>query len=705
MSSPQTASRSPAPFIPAIDGIRALAVIAVILYHAEIAGLAAGGFLGVDVFFVVSGYLITRQLLGEHDLRGRIAVTDFYLRRVRRLIPAIVAMILVLGIISPLLAPGAAGRLWEDTPAGLLQVSNWWQLHSRQSYFEMSERLPLLRHLWTLALEWQFYLLWPVVLSLVLRRWGRACIPWIAAVGALASTAWMTWLVWSTGVPVETDPSRVYLGSDTHAMGLLVGAFIGSLRARAWVEDAAAGGWIRARRHDLLAAGALLLILAAFWWVREDSALLYRSGGFLAVAVVSALLVRTVSERPAHRMTRWLDARVLCWIGERSYGLYLWHWPVMLLLRPGHELPAGPYTALLIQIAVTTLIAEASYRYIETPLRRRPISAWTTPLPVSVFTAGVVMALTLNLMPAPFGLGGARSPELAQQAEATAAAEPAPASAAPAEVSTTPLVKPDGQGRLLTAIGDSVLLGARDTLMRHIPGVRVDAQVGRQGHEGLAKTRALRAAGELAPAVLVHLGTNGYLNEQQFSQLLAELSDRQLVILLNVHAKRRWSEPNNALLAKFAAQHPNVRMVDWARLGSQRPEYFVSDGIHLTGAGMRGLLDAVRSAIGLPEAPPVVARREPPPTQKAKPMVAMLGKPPVPRRPGMSTNLGATAVTPAFPARPTARMPQPPPQSPPQTARPDHAVPDYASQAEFTAIRSSESRAIPAEPALRPTEH
>ena len=364
------------PYLPALDGLRAIAVIMVFAYHLEFPW-ASGGFLGVDVFFVISGYLITRLLVDEHADRGRIGLGSFWIRRFRRLVPAMVAM-----IAATLMATHRWGlpEQWTsirvDALAALGYVANWRFVLDDQSYFDASLGPSPLLHTWSLAVEEQWYLLWPIVMiglcawaARHVRASNRVAMAVVAA--ATASAVWMAVLF------DPADPSRVYFGTDTRAQQLLIGA------ALAWILHAAPGltelaSSSRTRPAFAVALGALVATAAL---VGDEAAWLYR-GGLFAISLVAAVVVLGTTTRPGTGLA-WLGAAPLVWIGRRSYGIYLWHWPVIIFMVPatGGELGRWPLTGL--QVGVTLLLTEVSHRLIESPVRRstaapvRTITAWS----------------------------------------------------------------------------------------------------------------------------------------------------------------------------------------------------------------------------------------------------------------------------------------------------------------------------------------
>ncbi len=351
--------------LPALDGIRALSVTAVFLYHTRFPW-AAGGFLGVESFFVISGFLITSLLLREWLGSGRIDLKGFWLRRARRLLPALWALLLAAPVAAALWMPGALPRLWEDTVAALVYATNWAYIVRQIPYFEQFAQPPLLQHLWSLAVEEQFYIVWPLVVFAAARglklgslRDARRLVPGLA-VAALASTIWM-----AVSFDPQGDASRVYFGTDTRAAGFLVGALLAAVwqptgeSGRRW-EDVA--GWV--------ALGALLI---AFVSVDEFTPWLYR-GGFLMIAALTAVVIRLTLVKGTS-IEAVLASRPFAWIGARSYGLYLWHWPVVVVTGPA--LAALPWQiAVGAQAFVTLCLSEASYRWVESPIRRQGFATW-----------------------------------------------------------------------------------------------------------------------------------------------------------------------------------------------------------------------------------------------------------------------------------------------------------------------------------------
>jgi peptidoglycan/LPS O-acetylase OafA/YrhL len=616
--------------------VRAIAVAGVLLYHSEMPWFQ-GGFLGVDVFFVLSGFLITGLLAREIEREGRLNIGSFYLRRFRRLVPAVLLLLVSTLVLSAFFVPDAAPRVKSDGLAALFYVSNWWLIASGQSYFEFISRPPLLQHLWSLAIEEQFYVVWPVVVWTAMRLAGRRGLAALALVGAAVSTWWMATLSAAHGYP-DADPSRIYFGTDTHCMGLLLGAALAAVW-QPWTAGALTrrvnGGFV------LLGMAASAAVAFAYVQVGERAPLVY-SGGFLLLSVAVCGLIVAASH-PGSWFGRLLGRQPLRWMGERSYGLYLWHWPIYVVTRPGLDIQLTDGANLLLRLALTCAVAELSYRFIEHPIRegaigrfaqawrqashsgRRPL-AWRAsvavlPAAAMLVMAGAALAITPSAKP-----GGEIAPDVAEAMgianggptkvtiERFAARPPSsmpPAVAtngrrdatAPVALAGTIVINLEGPGRVtqvndggLTAVGDSVLLGMRFQLERSIPGVQLDAEVGRQAFMVLQRLRDLKAENLLAPTVLIHIGTNSYVGEKPLRRTLVDLADRQLVILVNAHAPRRWVTENNEMLSRVVRDYPNAVLIDFAEAATLHPEFFVSDDIHLTAAGQRALVDAVKRA-------------------------------------------------------------------------------------------------------------
>jgi peptidoglycan/LPS O-acetylase OafA/YrhL len=611
-----------------LDGLRAVAVVAVVTFHFAPTALG-GGFLGVDIFFVLSGYLITRMITTEFLRFGTFRLGNFYRRRARRLLP---------GLAVVLVAALAAAAFWRDqlttvraaTAAAASYVSNWWLAFAHHSYFVSAGRPSMLQHLWSLAVEEQFYLFWPLiaigVCTVTPARWRARALAGVALLLALGSAAEMAVLAIAQDAPYGADASRLYYGTDTHSMGLLLGAAFGAL--------AAGSATARTPRRRLLwltdglGAGALATLAVMVATTSEDSARLYR-GGFLVLAAVTAVATATLA-RDGSRLGAALDRRPMRWLAARSYAIYLWHWPIAVVTRPGIDVHWPAPAVLLVRVALTLLLADATYRVVERPVRtlglrdslrggvRRvtrvvvgeaPVGARlaTAALVTTALVAGGVLATgpraTLSAgqkalaashggrdlplgpahrdLPLPSPIGSISN----VAAESTApsrqpAPRPRPTRGGPAHPAT-------GHAAPITlrAYGDSVMLGARLSLDHRFPGGMLDAIEGRQPGPILLDVEHDQAAGKLRNLVVIGVGDNGLINSDDLRRALDCLRKVQHVVVVNNRVGRAWEAPNNRTIAQVVPHFGNVTLLDWHSASAGHPAWFYDDGIHLTPAG------------------------------------------------------------------------------------------------------------------------
>jgi len=595
-------------YIPALDGVRALAVAAVLVYHGDL-GWFSGGFLGVDVFFVLSGYLITSVLLDAWRRNGgSLGLGRFYLHRARRLLPALLVMITVTCAYVVVFLPDEASKLRGGMVASFGYVTNWYLIFHQQSYFSAIGRPPMLQHLWSLAIEEQFYLLWPLLLGLALKFWRPSRIKLAVTILAAAGvSALLMALLYRAG----SDPSRVYYGTDTHSSGLLIGAAMAVLLPP-WQLRGKLGRWAPIAL-DAIGFAGLLVLVWCFANVSEFDSSLYR-GGYLVFAGVAALVV-LVAVHPATTVTSGLLATSpMVWIGKRSYGIYLWHWPVFLVTRPGLDIPLTGIPLFVLRVGITVGLAAASYRFVEVPIRGGALSRRLAALQHALrqssmlqrrrirtrlgFGAAAVVVTTVMLgiglavaQPAPRPPGFPAKPAniaittttggpRASTPTSAPAAAPAPAHSAPT-TTLTPI--PNAQ---VTAIGDSVMLGAQSSLHRFLGDrLQMDANVSRHFSEGLDVVRRLHDAGQLGDEVVIHLGTNGSVPEDQLDEMMQLLSGVKRVVLVNTRGDRPWEQPDNDAIAAAVPRYPNAVLLDWYTAASQHPEFLVEDGVHLSNAG------------------------------------------------------------------------------------------------------------------------
>jgi peptidoglycan/LPS O-acetylase OafA/YrhL len=624
MSGATTPDRVAAPraprlgYIPALDGLRAVAVAAVLLYHGDQHWIP-GGFLGVDVFFVISGYLITCLLLSDWREHGHIQMARFWSRRARRLLPALFTMLGVVSLYALLFLRDDVAKLRGEVLAAALYVQNWYLIFRHMSYFESTGRPPLLQHVWSLAVEEQFYLIWPLLLACGLAMWGKKRQRLLLAIlgGIVVSAVLMAVLY----VPY-TDPSRVYYGSDTRAFALLVGAAL----AFVWAP------WRLTKRtgrgapllYDAVGAAAIAVLCWFFLNTGEFDPGLYR-GGFLLVAVVTAVAIAAVVHPASRAVPFVLGMGLLRWIGIRSYGIYLWHWPVYMVTRPHSDVPITGLPLLVIRLTITLCLAELSFRYIEEPIRhgaiRRRVAAMRRARgePRRRMAFGFALsgaAITLSVLVIAAGLIGAepaRPP--AGQAEAAVVITPssttttttvpgATSTQAPATTTTTTLppqpaaVGPPTVAGRVTAIGDSVMLGAANALQARLgAGLWLDAKQNRQFSEGVAILRSLRDTGQLGSVVVVQLGTNGTVDPAAFDDMMQICAGARRVVIVNAKVPRPWEDQVNGTFSDGVKRYKNAVLLDWHTIGGAHPEYFWDDAIHLRPEGAAAYAELIAGSL------------------------------------------------------------------------------------------------------------
>lgn len=583
----------------ALDGLRATALAAVLLYH-SMPGAVPGGFLGVEVFFVLSGYLLTSLLLAEHRRTGTIDRRRYYGRRARRLAPALLALLATLVVIAPFLARDDAHRLAGDVYASLGGVTNWHLIQDHSSYFAALGRPPLVRHLWSLAVELQFYAVCPLLCGWLARRRPRRAT--LALVLGIAGSAAMMAVRFSAG-----DPSRAYYGTDTRIGALLSGALLAVVLARRTrIRDS--------RRLDAGAASVASLALVALFVVGDQTARWMYPAGFLAAQLATAALIAVVL-RPGP-WGRALAAPRLRWLGERSYGIYLWHWPLVAVLRPRIDVSWPPVVAAVVTIALAVALGHASYELLERPfLRRAPrpprlVAAlqWSLASIAAVGLAALVVQLPSSDPIVSSLRTGQRVVSLQTEvttpiAVPTTTTTVAPLVAAPAPPPAAVPAPPPGPppGTVTVgAVGDSVMLGAAPQLQARFGATGfIDAKVGRQFSQGVDVVRQLREQGRLGEVAVVHLGTNGPPRDRDLDAMMKELAAVPHVLLVTVRMPRDWEAATNATLHAAAERHPTIQLVDWHGYSNGHPDWFASDGVHVNARGAQAYADLIGGALPL----------------------------------------------------------------------------------------------------------
>ena len=650
-------------YLPALDGLRALAVLAVVLYHLNLPWIQ-GGLLGVTMFFVISGFIITRLLLAEIDRSGTIDFKGFWTRRVRRLVPASLAVVVVTAALCTLFNHVMLTKMRTDLLPSLLLFNNWWQVLQNTSYFDALGDPSPLKHFWSLAIEEQFYLVWPLLLLLLSSlRLGRPAQRRVV-LGLAAASAVACAVLYDPAV----DPSRIYYGTDTRAFSLLLGVWLAlipedSLSPARLLRVVGLGRLVPMRRlgmrgvrsigdgdagGDVLEAGdaapapadgavesessanAVVKRLVAMgpWCTSDDLAtdamgvigvvglvlmFLLTNGytgfqyqGGMALCSVLTLAVVAACVARDGLLVRVFSAKPLVWLGRRSYGIYLWHFPLLSLMNPASRVTAPAWWETVLQVAAVLAVAEASYRLVEEPCRHGAIGrAWAGlrqrgvagALASPAAKVAVVGALAVCLI----AVGGLafvpNTSALSDDGAAIIADDKGDADKVPTvekneSDAVTDAGYPEGAFDILM-IGDSVSLRLVDSFTTTFPHGHIDAAKSRQFSAGIDVFRAYLDANQVGKICVFALGTNGLVTDAMVDQLMQLVGDTRVCVFVNTRSRQPWCEPTNQALASAAERYKNARVLDWYTYSGEHPDVFDGDGTHTTATGAQAYLHLV----------------------------------------------------------------------------------------------------------------
>ncbi|ALL23961.1 acyltransferase family protein [Bacillus tropicus] len=588
-----------------LDSLRGLAILGVILYHINFNWMP-GGFLGVTVFFVLSGYLITDILAMEWKRNKRIDLKKFWLSRARRLLPGMLVMLVITLAWITIFHSSLLEKMRGDSLAALFYVSNWWYIYHKLSYFDNFNQISPLNHFWSLAVEEQFYVVWPFIISLGLyyiKKQSRMIL--LICLGAFASALVMA-ILYEPGV----DPSRIYYGTDTRAFSLLIGAVL----ALVWPSNRLANKIIPKARFilDVVGGIALIIILVMFWKTNQYDPFLYK-GGMVLLSIATALLVANLAH-PASRIAQFLRFRPLRWVGVRSYGIYLWHYPILTLTTP--KVNAGDFSIIraILQFLLIILIAQISWKFIEKPIRQGALrNIQFKNLRLQNVTLGVKLALVCSLFftsIAVLGLSNASKAKGNYQQDKVEAVQTQPAPHPVAVWEKPNQETPLNQGEskevnsahpknplTVTAIGDSVMIDITPYLKNTFPDIRIDAQIGRQLSKAIPVVEQLKNEGNLGNYVIIGLGTNGAFTTEQLVSLIKLIGNERKIIFINTRVPRPWESIVNERLKVTVTKYPNVTLVDWYAASAGKKDYFAPDGVHLTNVGAEAYAVLVAKAV------------------------------------------------------------------------------------------------------------
>ena len=575
--------------IASIDGLRAIAVTAVVLYHLGISWIP-GGFLGVDLFFVISGYVITRLILDSINRSSALDLRGFYWARLRRIYPGFLFMLFSTIIFIGVWAPEAVKRFLKDLPYALTGTMNWSLVARHQDYFEAIGRPPLLQHTWSLAVELQFYLIWPIILLTILKYFGKKNVARAALLIAMISGAALFIVSLRLDATNAQQVSHVYFGTDTHSLGL----FLGSALAVSWIPQNLSAN-IEKRAQDVvdgIGVVGLLGLIGTFLFIDETNATLYRIAFPLAGVFGCLVIISLV--HPASRFAPLISSKPFAWIGERSYGIYIWHWVVFQVTRPSVDITGDPWALYLARVLLVLALADISLRWVEIPFRQGNVQNWIRGIKYRAPKVQLrqrayvgISIISLLAVSTSISIQAINKADLMAKQAAQALQDEANAN------------QDLGSTTGLWVTGDSVILGIRAKLEKQVHISLINARVGRQAPELLAVMKVDQSSVPVSP-VIFNLGNNNKLTESTVTEIFDVVKNQPQIIVVNTAVPRPWRDENNKIIAQVASRYANVNLIDWQRISEGHPELFAPDGVHLSPTGSDAYVAAVLKVLKQP---------------------------------------------------------------------------------------------------------
>ncbi|OJT30556.1 acyltransferase family protein [Staphylococcus ureilyticus] len=571
-------------YLPGLDGFRAIAVTAIIIFHMNPNWLP-GGFLGVDTFFVISGYLITALLISEYYITGEIDLINFWLRRIKRLIPAVLFMLTVILTYTAFFKPEIIFDIKKDTIAAFFYVSNWWYIFQDVDYFNQFAIAPL-KHLWSLAVEEQFYLLYPILLLFLVKFKNQNFTFLILFIISLISLEMMFFLSNSEG-----NNSRVYFGTDTRLQTLLLGALLAII----WPPFSLKKNISKIQKYiiDLFGIIGLVILIYFFVTISDKDIWIYK-GGFYLISFITLFIIASVVH-PSGLFAKSLSNRLFVYIGKRSYSLYLWHFPIIEFVHSYFVSGQIPFYVYFLDIILMVTIAEFSYKFIETPIRKKGIKAFAlSPFRYKKFIRTAILILLLIPTFLLFNGNFDKYAEKHEEKKETSFTSKSQKNNIQEEKNIKEKEKQiDLNSIQPLLLGDSVMVDIGNVFQNKVPNAVIDGKVGRQ----------LIDANQLIDEkyshysyknqdVILELGTNGDFTESQFNQLIKNLGEAN-IYLVTVRVPKEYEQNVNNLIHKAGEKYKNVHVIDWHKESEDHPEYFAYDGIHLEYDGAKALSNLI----------------------------------------------------------------------------------------------------------------
>ena len=612
-------SNNKSKYLPSIDSLRALAVLAVIIYHVDVNYLP-GGFLGVDLFFVLSGYLISSLIIKEYRKTGSLNLYNFYIRRARRLLPAVYFMITVGLVVMVLFNEVLLRKSHLDAIFGYIYSSNWWYIFHKLDYFDSFGAQSPFKHLWSLAIEEQFYMIFPLLFLLVNRKKKSKDGTYklnknflYVVLGLILVSLIAHILLFDIN-----NISRIYFGTDTRAFSLLVGV-VGAIlypmeRLHAKVTPQ------QNMLYSVVSLVSIATLITVMIYTSEYNTLLYR-GGFLLVAILGLIVI--ISSGKQHTlMSRLLSFKPVVFIGKISYSLYLWHFPVLVLTTPVSEIGNPNIIFVILRVILTFILATASYVFVETPIRKLGFKNYINvifkklkkrPRKSRKIYAGVVGLVSILFLMGIFGksvpfISTAFVKEMEANKETQFVnngnnkdnnQEKSSDSNKDNKDNKEDKKNSDKKYSSVLVMGDSLTVDIGEKFQELYPGAVIDGKIGRQLYVAVEEAKSYSKYNNENSAIIFQLGTNGPFTESQIEELVKEF-DKADIYFVNIKVPRAWEKTVNAALKETQEKHSNVKIIDWYSVANSSKDLFEPDRVHLNQTGIAEMVTLIEKNLKRP---------------------------------------------------------------------------------------------------------
>lgn len=612
-------SNNKSKYLPSIDSLRALAVLAVIIYHVDVNYLP-GGFLGVDLFFVLSGYLISSLIIKEYRKTGSLNLYNFYIRRARRLLPAVYFMITVGLVVMVLFNEVLLRKSHLDAIFGYIYSSNWWYIFHKLDYFDSFGAQSPFKHLWSLAIEEQFYMIFPLLFLLVNRKKKSKDGTYklnknflYVVLGLILVSLIAHILLFDIN-----NISRIYFGTDTRAFSLLVGV-VGAilypmerLHAKVTLQQN--------MLYSVVSLVSIATLITVMIYTSEYNTLLYR-GGFLLVAILGLIVI--ISSGKQHTlMSRLLSFKPVVFIGKISYSLYLWHFPVLVLTTPVSEIGNPNIFFVILRIVLTFAVAIVSYVFVETPIRKLGFKNYINvifkklkkrPGKSRKVYAGIVGLVSVLFLMGIFGksvpfISTAFVKEMESNKETQFVnngnnkdnnQEKSSDSNKDNKVNKEDKKNSDKKYSSVLVMGDSLTVDIGEKFQGLYPGAVIDGKIGRQLYVAVEEAKSYSKYNNENSAIIFQLGTNGPFTESQIEELVKEF-DKADIYFVNIKVPRAWEKTVNAALKETQEKHSNVKIIDWYSVANSSKDLFEPDRVHLNQTGIAEMVTLIEKNLKRP---------------------------------------------------------------------------------------------------------